>query len=700
MNTAYPHLFSPLTIGSTTLRNRVIMGSMHTGLEEEKHGFARLASFYEERAANGVGLIVTGGVAPNRAGWVSPFAMKLTSHSEMRQHRQITAAVERHGGKIALQILHAGRYAAHPFLVAPSRIQAPISPFRPLPMPGFWVKRTVADFIRTALLAQEAGYHGVEIMGSEGYLINQFIAPGTNKRADQWGGSFENRCRFPRAIVEGIRRATGPDFIVIFRLSMLDLVPGGSSPEEVIQLGQILQEAGVSIINTGIGWHEARVPTIATCVPRKAFTWVTEHYKQHFNVPVITSNRINNPEDAEAILASGQADLISMARPFLADPSFVTKAKEGRPESINTCIACNQACLDHVFSREVASCLVNPRACHETVAGFTASAVKLSKKVVVVGAGPAGLECACTAAARGHRVEVYEAEAEIGGQFRLAMRIPGKEEFAQTLRYYSTRLTELGVPVHLNTRATAEHLARLGADVVVLASGVVPRQPTIPGINSAHVCSYAQVILGQKKLGERVVIIGGGGIGFDVAAFATHGIFPTAPDNPAESMETHSPEVVNFMKQWGVDTAFRQRGALVKRASAKAQQQEESMGSGWSRRQVHMFQRSANKMGSGLGKTTGWIHRAALKQLGVRQTSGVEYVRIDNEGLHYRKDGHLHIEPADTIVICAGQESNRSLESELKAAGLDVRIIGGAEKALEIDAKRAIHQAYLLANSI
>lgn len=705
MNSQFPHLFSPLKLGSTTLRNRMIMGSMHTGLEEERDGFSRLAAFYEERAAGGVALIVTGGVAPNRAGWVAPFAMKLTNRSEMRKHRQITSAVERQGGKIALQILHAGRYAAHPLLVAPSRLRAPISPFCPLPFPGFLVKRTVSDFVRTAQLAQEAGYHGVEVMGSEGYLINEFIAPGTNKRTDMWGGSFENRCRFPRLIVEGIREATGRDFIVIFRLSMLDLVSGGSTPDEVIQLGRLLQQAGVTLINTGIGWHEARVPTIATCVPRKAFTWVTAHYKKHLDVPVITSNRINNPADAESILAAGQADLVSMARPFLADSQFVAKAQSGQVDRINTCIACNQACLDHIFSRKVASCLVNPRACHETKEEFLQPTVQRKKKVIVVGAGPAGLECACTAASRGHSVELFEAEPEIGGQFRLAQRIPGKEEFASTLRYYRVRLAELGVTVHLNQRVTAKELAARRPDVIVLASGVVPRQPDIPGIGSSLVCSYDEMILGKRVAGQRVIIIGGGGIGFDVAAFVSHTkaaehLKPVGAHDVSFSTPGISPDVLAFLNQWGVDTDFRTRGALALQQTAELKKGVAEAASETPMREVHMFQRSGGKMGRGLGKTTGWIHRATLKQKGVRQTTGVEYLRIDEGGLHYRKDGEDLFEAADTIVICAGQESERTLEAELKQNGMDVRIIGGADKAFEIDARRAIHQASLLAHSL
>ncbi|MDV5143756.1 NADPH-dependent 2,4-dienoyl-CoA reductase [Streptomyces sp. SBC-4] len=670
--TPYPHLLSPLDLGFTTLPNRVIMGSMHVGLEEAEHGFERMAAFYAERARGGVGLIVTGGIAPNEAGRPWDGGAKLTTAEEVAEHRLITDAVHGEGGRIAMQILHFGRYAYHPGLVAPSAIQAPISPFVPNELTDAEVEQTVEDYARCAELAKEAGYDGVEVMGSEGYLINEFIAAATNQRTDRWGGSYENRVRFPLEIVRRIRERVGADFIIVYRLSMLDLVPGGSTLEEVVRLAKEIEAAGATIINTGIGWHEARIPTIATSVPRGAYTWVTKKLMGEVSVPLVTSNRINTPEVAEEILADGRADLVSLARPFLADPAFVAKAAEGRADTINTCIGCNQACLDHTFNLKTSSCLVNPRACHETE--LVLSPTRLAKRVAVVGAGPAGLACAVSAAERGHAVTLFDAAAEIGGQLNIAKRVPGKEEFDETLRYFRVQLAERGVEVRLNTPVAAGDLD--GYDEVVVATGVSPRTPGIAGVDHPSVVSYLDVLRDGAPVGERVAIIGAGGIGFDVAEFLTDG-----GEGASQDPET-------YFRQWGVDTSYENRGGL--RTPERTAPP----------RQVHLLQRKATKVGAGLGKTTGWIHRTELKHRGVAMVAGVSYDRIDDEGLHVTIDGEAQLLPVDTIVLCAGQEPRRDLYEELVAAGRSTHLIGGADVAAELDAKRAIDQGTRLAAAL
>jgi 2,4-dienoyl-CoA reductase (NADPH2) len=673
----YPHLLAPLDVGFTRLRNRVLMGSMHTGLEDHAKYFHRLTAYFAERARGGVGLIVTGGFAPNIEGWTSPFGGRLTTHAAAAKHRPITAAVHAEGGHIALQILHTGRYGYHPLTVAPSRIKSPITPFTPRALSARGIERQIRAFVRCASLAREAGYDGVEVMGSEGYFINQFLATHTNKRSDHWGGSYANRMRLPVEILERTREAVGRDFIIVYRLSMLDLVPDGSSWDEVVMLARAVERAGATIINTGIGWHEARVPTIATSVPRAAFAWVTKKLKGEVSIPLCTTNRINTPEVAEQVLADGCADMVSMARPLLADPDFVVKAAGGRADEINTCIACNQACLDHVFQRRIASCLVNPRAGHETELVYAPAVAP--KRVAVVGAGPAGLACATVLAERGHTVGLFEAADEIGGQFNLARRIPGKEEFHETLRYFARRIEITGVRLHLGTRATAAQLVAGGYDEVVIATGVTPRDPQIDGAaehaRTGRVLSYVDVLRGSP-VGRRVAIVGAGGIGFDVAEFLVAGDHSAALDLPA------------WMAEWGVGDPAVTRGGLV------PQRIEPPV------REVTLLQRKPAPLGKGLGKTTGWIHRAALRAKRVKMIGGVNYERIDGRGLHL-SFGEAHEKPmlleVDTVVLCAGQEPLRELEAPLRAAGRSVHLVGGADVATELDAKRAIDQASRLA---
>ncbi len=687
MPAVYPHLLAPLDLGFTTLPNRVLMGSMHTGLEEERRGFERLARFYAERARGGAALIVTGGIAPNLAGRIAPKASQLSFPWQVARHRTITSAVHEAGGRIAMQILHTGRYAYHPLAVAPSAIRAPITPFRPRALSEAGIRRTIADFARCAELARRAGYDGVEVMGSEGYLINQFVVARTNHRDDGWGGSYANRIRFAVETVRATRAAVGRDFIVIFRLSMLDLVEGGSTWDEVVTLAQAIEDAGATIINTGIGWHEARVPTIATMVPRAAYTWVTRRMKGQVRIPLVATNRINDPAVAEAVLARGDADMVSMARPFLADAHFVRKAAEGRADEINTCIACNQACLDHIFEGKSASCLVNPAACRE--AEFAVAAATARKRVAVVGAGPAGLACATTAAERGHAVTLFDAASEIGGQFNLAKRIPGKEEFEETLRYFGARLARLGVDLRLGKTAGASDLADY--DAVVLASGIVPRTPDIPGIAHPKVAGYVDVVAGRRVAGTKVAIVGAGGIGFDVAELLTHPgealpiaavpAVPSAADGDATALD-------HFRDQWGIDGAYASGGG-VKPPEPEA-----------SPRKVWLLQRKASKVGEGLAKTTGWIRRALLKQRGVTMLAGVEYVRIDDAGLHVVIDGAPRVLDVDTVVVCAGQEPRRELVAPLEAVGVKPILIGGADVAVELDAKRAIEQGTRVAMSL
>ncbi|BFO12124.1 NADPH-dependent 2,4-dienoyl-CoA reductase [Serratia rubidaea] len=670
----YPHLLAPLDLGFTTLKNRVLMGSMHTGLEELPDGPQRMAAFYGERAAAGVALIVTGGIAPNRQGVVYRGASTLEQPQQVAHHRTITEAVHQAGGKIALQILHAGRYSYQPHPVAPSALQAPINPFRPSALTPQEIEQTIADFARCAALAQQAGYDGVEVMGSEGYLINQFLVARTNQRDDQWGGSFTNRMRFAVEIVRAVRQAVGREFILIYRLSMLDLVEDGSDWQEIERLAQAIEQAGATIINTGIGWHEARIPTIATMVPRAGFSWVTRKLMGKVGIPLITTNRINDPAVAEQVLTDGCADMVSMARPFLADAEFVRKAAEERADEINTCIGCNQACLDQIFDGKLASCLVNPRACRESEMPLTMT--QSPKRLAVVGAGPAGLAFAVTAASRGHRVTLFDAAPVIGGQFNIAKQIPGKEEFHETLRYFQRQLTLREVTLRLGRQVAAQDLQEF--DEVILACGIVPRTPAIPGIDNARVLSYLDVLRDKKPVGQRVAIIGAGGIGFDTAEYLSqHG----------ESSSLH-PQAFNH--EWGIDTQLRQRGGLSPDGADVPR----------SARQIFLLQRKTSKVGEGLGKTTGWIHRASLSMRGVKMLNGVQYQRIDDEGLHIVREEQASCLPVDTIVICAGQEPRRELQQPLLAMGKSVHLIGGADVAAELDARRAIEQGTRLAMTL
>ncbi|WP_312049869.1 NADPH-dependent 2,4-dienoyl-CoA reductase [Acinetobacter courvalinii] len=669
---AYPHLLKPLDLGFTTLKNRVLMGSMHVGLEEAPQGYERMAAFYAERAKGDVGLIVTGGISPNDAGLTFAHASKLDSIAEADKHKVITQAVHEAGGKIAMQILHTGRYSYQPEIVAPSAIQAPINPIKPKALTSAEVQQTIDDFANCAKLAQYAGYDGVEIMGSEGYLINEFIAARTNHRDDEWGGSYENRIRFPIEIVKRTRALVGENFIIIYRLSMLDLVEGGSTLEEVIQLAKEIEKAGATIINTGIGWHEARIPTIATKVPRAAFTWVTEKLKGEVSVPLITSNRINTPEMAEHVLASGHADMVSMARPMLADPEFVLKASEGRSDEINTCIGCNQACLDHIFSMKIATCLVNPRACYETELIFKET--HAVKNIAVIGAGPAGLSFAVYAASRGHKVKVFDASNQIGGQFNIAKTIPGKEEFYETLRYFKRQIElQPNIELVLNHTATYEELSQAKYDDIVIATGVTPRQLQFEGIDHPKVLSYIQVLKERVPVGKRVAIIGAGGIGFDTAEYLTH-------EGDSGSL---NPE--KFYAEWGIDTTYQNVGGL------KAAELEKS------EREIYLLQRKTASVGAGLGKTTGWIHRTGLKYRDVKMIAGASYDKVDDQGLHITVDGQSRVLEVDNVVICAGQESYTAMFDQLKADGKNVHLIGGAKEAGELDAKRAIRQGAELA---
>ncbi|OOG56429.1 NADPH-dependent 2,4-dienoyl-CoA reductase [Rhodanobacter sp. C03] len=670
----YPKLFAPLDLGHVTLPNRILMGSMHTGLEDKASDYDKLAAYFAERARGGVGLMVTGGIAPSIQGWLKPFGGRLTMPWHKPRHRKLTDAVHTEGGRICLQILHAGRYGYHPLSVAPSKIKSPITPFTPRALSSRGVERTIGDFVHCAKLAQDAGYDGVEVMGSEGYLINQFIAERSNQRNDAWGGDATRRMRFAIEIVRRTRAAVGRNFIIIYRLSMLDLVEGGQDWSEIVTLAKAIEAAGASIINTGIGWHEARVPTIVTSVPRAGFAWVTKKLKGEVAIPLITTNRINMPEVAEHILASGEADMVSMARPLLADPAWANKAKAGRAERINTCIACNQACLDHVFQNKRASCLVNPRACHETELKIEPASVR--KRIAVIGAGPAGMACASTLGERGHAVTLIDKASEIGGQFNYAKQIPGKEEFHETLRYFRHQLSDTGVDVQLGQTADAASLHAGGYDEVVIATGITPRTVSFPGSDDPRVLSYLDVLARHQSVGAKVAIIGAGGIGFDVAEFLVeHAPSPTT-------------DVARWTREWGVDMQLAQRGGLQKpQPEAPA-------------RQIWLLQRSEGRPGARLNKTTGWVHRATLKAKQVSMLGKVSYQRFDDQGLHITVDGAPQILPVDHVVVCAGQEPNRRLADELIAAGLKVHVIGGADVAAELDAKRAIAQGTRLASQI
>ena len=677
--TAYPHLLAPLDLGFTQLTNRVLMGSMHTGLEEERGGFAKLAAFYQARAKGGVGLIVTGGVSPNLRGRIAPFGSELSHFWQVNKHKQVTEAVHKYPTKICLQLLHTGRYAYHPFGVAPSKIKSPISPFTPKAMAVRQIKSTIKDFAYASKLAAKAGYDGVEIMGSEGYLINQFTCVRTNKRDDEWGGSIENRMRLGIETIKAVRAKVGEKFIIIFRLSMLDLVEGGNSWQDIVTMAKAVEQAGATLINTGIGWHEARVPTIVTSVPRAAFTWVTEKMKKEVSIPLITTNRINTPDIAERVLATGQADMVSMARPFLADADFVNKAADDKADEINTCIGCNQACLDHVFAQKRASCLVNPMACYETE--LVIEKTNKVKNLAVIGAGPAGLAFSVYPAQRGHQVELFDKISEIGGQFNVAKQIPGKEEFFETLRYFNKQLSLHKIKVHLNSEQSAEKLIAAGFDEVVLATGIKPRKLTIKGLEEGYaskkVLTYLQVLRDKVEVGNNVAIIGAGGIGFDVATYLS------------EKSLTNKPDA--WLKNWGVDKSYQQGGALLNKQDVPKHNPE---------RKITLLQRKTTKVGKGLGKTSGWVHRANLVKQGVTMVAGASYKAITEKGLLIEVDGKEQLLAVDNIIICAGQESNRDLQQALVDGGLSVHLIGGANVAAELDAKRAIRQAAELAVKI
>tara|TARA_R110000744_G_scaffold72811_6_gene146022 strand:- start:1362 stop:3440 length:2079 start_codon:yes stop_codon:yes gene_type:complete len=669
----FPNLLSPLDLGFTTIKNRTLMGSMHLGLEEEKGGFDKLAAFYAERARGGVGLIVTGGISPNIAGWVAPFAGRMSSLRHAKKHKVITDAVHQEGGKICMQILHSGRYGYHPFNVSASAIKAPIAPFKPKALTSRAVKRTIADYVACASYAQVAGYDGVEVMGSEGYLINQFFCERTNQRDDEWGGSLENRARLAVEIVTQTRQKVGRNFIIIYRLSMLDLVEGGASWSEVVYLAKAIEKAGATLINTGIGWHEARVPTIVTSVPRAAFSWITQKMKAEVSLPLITTNRINTPEVGEKILADGQADMVSMARPFLADSQFVAKAMRNESDQINTCIACNQACLDHAFAQKRASCLVNPQACYETELIF--KTVSAPKKLAVIGAGPAGLAFATYAAQRGHDVHLYDQASEIGGQFNYAKQIPGKEEFYETLRYYARMIEVYGVTLHLRTVVNAGLLAEHKFDEIVMATGIKPRHWDIDGSEHKKVMSYIDVLRDHKPVGQKVAIIGAGGIGFDVAEFLVEN----------EALTTDLDE---WLAHWGIDKTVTHPGGLTAPKISEVN------------REVYLLQRKSSKVGAGLGKTSGWVHRASLAHHKVQMINSVEYVKVDDAGLHINIQGKPRVLDLDNVIVCAGQEPLRELHEGLLSLSIPVHIIGGADVAAELDAKRAIRQGAELAAKI